>query len=286
MTEQYDARGISSTQSFARVLKKCLELKGVYLHKHFGSKSEFLNENLVSYRSFLWHPEAIRYVIKAGSEKLDEPRKENPAAGGLIVASSVEHAFELLNILEKEFAKTATVVTYHDKQAISKIDRFRNGTTEWIVSVGMISEGTDIPRQQVWYHLSTVKTELYFRQILGRIVRINRFKNQEAWLFTIATQELTLFAERLAEELPEQYRIIQIENTLPAGATHIHASEPDVRKKEFRVIDTENGHSCNSMDLNGTGPKNASFDKPGTYFTINSLHQRVINAFLPTDSKH
>ncbi|EOE7079033.1 DEAD/DEAH box helicase [Enterobacter hormaechei] len=203
-----------------------------------------------------------------------------------MVASSVEHAFELLNILEKEFAKTATVVTYHDKQAISKIDRFRNGTTEWIVSVGMISEGTDIPRQQVWYHLSTVKTELYFRQILGRIVRINRFKNQEAWLFTIATQELTLFAERLAEELPEQYRIIQIENTLPAGATHIHASEPDVRKKEFRVIDTENGHSCNSMDLNGTGPKNASFDKPGTYFTINSLHQRVINAFLPTDSKH
>ncbi|HHG0681773.1 TPA: DEAD/DEAH box helicase, partial [Enterobacter cloacae] len=113
-----------------------------------------------------------------------------------MVASSVEHAFELLNILEKEFAKTATVVTYHDKQAISKIDRFRNGTTEWIVSVGMISEGTDIPRQQVWYHLSTVKTELYFRQILGRIVRINRFKNQEAWLFTIATQELTLFAER------------------------------------------------------------------------------------------
>ncbi|WP_204267319.1 hypothetical protein, partial [Escherichia coli] len=76
---------------------------------HFGSNSEFLNENLVSYRSFLWHPEAIRYVIKAGSEKLDEPRKENPAAGGLIVASSVEHAFELLNILEKEFAKTATV---------------------------------------------------------------------------------------------------------------------------------------------------------------------------------
>ncbi|HEI8867741.1 TPA: DUF4263 domain-containing protein [Serratia odorifera] len=32
MTEQYDAGGISATQSFGRVLKKCLELKRVYLH--------------------------------------------------------------------------------------------------------------------------------------------------------------------------------------------------------------------------------------------------------------
>ncbi|MCV9871562.1 hypothetical protein OIM38_18490, partial [Salmonella enterica subsp. enterica serovar Senftenberg] len=34
ITEQYDAGGISATQSFGRDLKKCLELKRVYLHNH------------------------------------------------------------------------------------------------------------------------------------------------------------------------------------------------------------------------------------------------------------
>lgn len=252
--------------------------------RHFGSISEFLCENLVSYRSFLWHTEAIRYVIKAGCEKLHELRKENPAAGGLIVASSVEHAFQLLNILENEFSQTATMVTYHDKQALSKIDDFRNGTTEWIVSVGMISEGTDIPRLQVCCHLSTVKTELYFRQVLGRIVRVNRFKNQEAWLFTIATQELTLFAERLAEELPEEYRIVQNENALSEIAEQINISESDVRKKEFSFINTEKSYSGINLDLNGIGSKNASFDKPDMQLTINSLHQRVINVFLTAEN--
>ncbi|EHG5383062.1 IS3 family transposase [Salmonella enterica subsp. enterica serovar Senftenberg] len=35
MTEQYDAGGISATQSFGRDLKKCLELKRVYLHEDY-----------------------------------------------------------------------------------------------------------------------------------------------------------------------------------------------------------------------------------------------------------
>jgi superfamily II DNA or RNA helicase len=177
--------------------------------KSFGSVSEFLSETLVSYQSILWHPEAMRYVIKAGCEKLREIRKVNSDAGGLVVASSVEHAYLLLSILENEFAQTATIVTYHDKEALSKIAHFRQGTTEWIVSVGMISEGTDIPRLQVCCHLSAIKTELYFRQVLGRILRVNQRKNQEAWLFTIATEELTLYSERLVKDLPEDYKILQ-----------------------------------------------------------------------------
>ncbi|MFT4929206.1 MAG: superfamily II DNA or RNA helicase, partial [Phenylobacterium sp.] len=51
---------------------------------------------------------------------------------------------------------------------------------QWVVSVGMISEGTDIPRRQVCCHLSRVKTELDFRQVLGRILRVNDATNQDA----------------------------------------------------------------------------------------------------------
>ena len=43
------------------------------------------------------------------------------------------------------------MVTYRNKQALSKIDCFRYGTTQWIVCVGMISEGTNILRLQVYF---------------------------------------------------------------------------------------------------------------------------------------
>ena len=43
---------------------------------------------------------------------------------------------------------------------------FTDSDAPWIVSVGMISEGTNVPRLRVCCHLTRVKTELYFRQVL------------------------------------------------------------------------------------------------------------------------
>lgn len=67
----------------------------------------------------------------------------------------------------------------------------------------MISEATDIPRLQVCCHISSVKTELYFWQVLGRILRVNGSRNQHAWLFTFAEQNLIEFSERIEQDIPE-----------------------------------------------------------------------------------
>jgi len=246
--------------------------------KSFGSVSEFLSETLVSYQSILSHPEAMKYVINAGCEKLREIRKVNADAGGLVVASSVEHAYQLLAILENEFAQTATIVTYHDKEALSKIGHFRQGTTEWIVSVGMISEGTDIPRLQVCCHLSTVKTELYFRQVLGRILRVNQRKNQEAWLFTIATEELTLYSERLVKDLPEEYKILQKLHESSSIKTGGNLFEPLERKKNNDINKEENFYL--EMDFNENYQSTFSMKENTNSLKINSFHQKVIDAFL------
>jgi superfamily II DNA or RNA helicase len=40
-----------------------------------------------------------------------------------------------------------------------------------IISVGMISEGVDIPRLRVLVYLPNARTELAFRQAVGRVVR-------------------------------------------------------------------------------------------------------------------
>ncbi len=66
----------------------------------------------------------------------------------------------------------------------------------------MVIEGTDIPRLQVCCHMSSVKTELYFRQVLGRILRVSGLENQHAWLFTFAEQYLIEFSEQVEQDIP------------------------------------------------------------------------------------
>lgn len=244
----------------------------------FGSITDFLSETVASYQSIIWHPEAMKYVLEAGCKKLNEIRKVNSDAGGLVVASSVEHAYKLLNILEKEFDQTAIIVTYHDRDALAKIGYYRQSTTEWIVSVGMISEGTDIPRLQVCCHLSSVKTELYFRQVLGRILRVNQSENQEAWLFTMATNELTLFSNRLAEDLPEDYKVMQQQSDDWSFPTIDSQSMPPefVRKNgisKIKEIDLE-------MDIGEITKSSPTISSQTKQLKMGSMHQQVIDAFL------
>ncbi len=90
----------------------------------------------------------------------------------------------------------------HEPQRV--INSFKVTNTQWIVSVGMVSEGTDIPRLQVCCHLSTVRTELYFRQILGRVLRkISDIDNEFGYLITFAEESLLTYAERILQEVPE-----------------------------------------------------------------------------------
>tara|TARA_R110001583_G_C5664901_1_gene409975 strand:+ start:4899 stop:5336 length:438 start_codon:yes stop_codon:yes gene_type:complete len=70
----------------------------------------------------------------------------------------------------------------------------------------MISEGTDIPRFQVCCHLSRIRTELHFRQVLGRILRRQTTDPAyiSAWLYVLAEPSLAEFARRIGEDLPGQ----------------------------------------------------------------------------------
>ncbi len=171
--------------------------------KTFNCLDDLFKGSSVSYQSVIKNNLAIRHVLNLAVNKLNSIRLHNTNAAGLVVASSVEHATHILNILRKEFSQPTEIVTYKEQQPSLKIDGFSNGTTNWIVSVGMISEGTDIPRLQVCCHLSRVKTELHFRQVLGRVLRKSRSGNQEAWLYTFAAPKLVEFANRLAEEVPD-----------------------------------------------------------------------------------
>ncbi|GAB3530751.1 DEAD/DEAH box helicase [Photobacterium alginatilyticum] len=171
----------------------------------FSSFNELLKSKSASYLSIITQYDAMKYVLQKGCETLAKLRKSNSNPGGLVVAASVSHANMLLKILVNELGQTAEIVTYHERNPLVKIEQFKQANIQWIVSVGMISEGTDIPRLQVCCHLSTVKTELYFRQVLGRILRKTSTPNQEAWLYTLAEERLSIYAERVEQNIPEAF---------------------------------------------------------------------------------
>ena len=177
-------------------------------HKTFESLKALLNESMVSYQSVITNRQVMRHILKRGCDKLNTIRSMNPQAGGLVVASSIEHASQIIRMLREDLHQSAVLVTHKQIKPSGIINHFRHSSTQWIVSVGMVSEGTDIPRLQVCCHLSRVKTELYFRQVLGRILRVNDAINQEAWLYTFAEPKLTEFAHRIDQDLPDEAVII------------------------------------------------------------------------------
>ena len=53
----------------------------------------------------------------------------------------------------------------------ARIARFAAGSGAWLVSVLMVSEGVDIPRLRVGVYATSARTELFFRQVVGRFIR-------------------------------------------------------------------------------------------------------------------
>jgi superfamily II DNA or RNA helicase len=179
----------------------------------FSSFSELLNETPCPYQTVVENETVIRHIICQANNKLTEIRKVNPYAGGLVVTSSVDHALKILNILHNEFNESAVIATYRENEPTTIIKDFKHNSTPWIVSVGMISEGTNIPRLQVCCHLTRIKTELHFRQILGRILRMTDSPNQEACLFMPAEKTLINYAYRVAEDIPDENAVVRFENS-------------------------------------------------------------------------
>ena len=151
--------------------------------KTFNCFKALLNDSGVSYQEIIENEAVIKYMISSAQKKLTSIRLKNPDAAGLIVASSVEHAHQISMLMRTHFDEDSTVVTYRENEPTSIIQQFRYAQTKWIISVGMISEGTNIPRLQVCCHLTNIKTEMHFRQILGRILRVTNSKNQEAIMY-------------------------------------------------------------------------------------------------------
>ncbi|MBF4443141.1 DEAD/DEAH box helicase, partial [Vibrio anguillarum] len=243
----------------------------------FSSILELLKQTKTSYQSIIHNDEAMEYLLGLGCNKLASIRLESPNAGGLVVAASVQHAKKIQKILVTQFHQSAAIVTYRHDEPLSEINAYRHGNTEWIVSVGMISEGTDIPRLQVCCHISSVKTELYFRQVLGRILRVNDEPNQEAWLFTFAEQSLIEYSERIEQDIPETCLFAKMgqNEAFHIDGSNIRPLQSATSEQSDILVPTLD---WNSSIKNGTSVDGSN--EPFDELHLGRFKQRVIAAFV------
>ncbi|CAH7001681.1 DEAD/DEAH box helicase family protein [Vibrio crassostreae] len=245
----------------------------------FSSILEMLKQTKTSYQSVIHNQDAMEYLLGLGCKKLAEIRTQSPNAGGLVVASSVQHAQTIQKILSQKYSQSASIVTYRHEEPLTEIECYRRSDVQWIVSVGMISEGTDIPRLQVCCHMSCVKTELYFRQVLGRILRVNEAANQQAWLFTFAEQSLIEFSERIEQDIPDSCmfakieRLIEFESESQRTCLTGHGLLEERAEVNSKLV----WSSAISTELNSAGSLSALGD-----LQLGAFKQRVISAFLAT----
>jgi len=110
-------------------------------------------------------------VLSRAHAELEEMRRYDPRAGGMVIATDQDHARGIARLLRERLGVVAAVATSDDPTASQRISRFASGTAPWIVAVRMVSEGVDVPRLRVGVYATTTATELFFRQAVGRFVR-------------------------------------------------------------------------------------------------------------------
>ena len=253
--------------------------------KIYNSFKCLLAQSVIPYQDIIENEKVIEYVITSAQQKLNKVRAVNSDAAGLIVASSVEHARQIATLMTNNFNEEPVVVTYRENEPTGIIQQFRYSEAKWIISVGMISEGTNIPRLQVCCHLTNIKTEMHFRQILGRILRITDAKNQEAILYMPAEPKLLEYAYRVKQDVPFEADVVKCEKMKTVDNEFIEDKELstvafDTKKPMTPKINVD-------LDFNGLDVLTDLIEQPKLYEVsekieehfLTNAYERVINIY-------
>ena len=154
-------------------------------------------------RTALLQDDWLGQLIQDADDRLSLVRRAgHERAGGLIVAMSQTHARDIAALVQQITGERAHVAVSDDPTANATIQRFAKGRQRWLVAVNMVSEGVDIPRLRVGVYASNVQTEMYFRQVVGRFVRVNEHGGQDSKSYVYISQDPTIvhYAKQIMEE--------------------------------------------------------------------------------------
>jgi superfamily II DNA or RNA helicase len=141
-------------------------------------------------------------VLRDGDARLSEVRADgHPDAGGLVIASDQDHARAIAGRLASIAGEKPELVMSDEPDASRRIAEFASSDRRWLVSVLMVSEGVDIPRLRVGVYATAARTELFFRQVVGRFIRATpRPRRQMSYLLMPADSRLKALAHEIELE--------------------------------------------------------------------------------------
>jgi superfamily II DNA or RNA helicase len=159
-------------------------------------------------------------------------------AAGLVLCDDRAHARATAALLRTIAGEKPVVVVSDEPGAHARIDRFARGGADaarWLVAVNMVSEGVDVPRLILAAYATVRRTDLFFRQAVGRVVRRRPDDPDDlvATVFLPADPTLTGCAERVEVELRQQV-------SDDAGAMFDVEPPPGVaRRADFQALDAQ-----------------------------------------------
>ncbi|HET6571304.1 MAG TPA: DEAD/DEAH box helicase family protein [Solirubrobacterales bacterium] len=141
-------------------------------------------------------------VLRDGDARLSEVRAGgHPDAGGLVIASDQDHARAIAARLGSVSGERPELVMSDEPGASRRIADFAASDRRWLVSVLMVSEGVDIPRLRVGVYATAARTELFFRQVVGRFIRATPGpRRQMSYLLIPADPRLKALAHEIELE--------------------------------------------------------------------------------------
>ncbi|MGH2857155.1 MAG: DEAD/DEAH box helicase, partial [Solirubrobacteraceae bacterium] len=148
-------------------------------------------------------------LLRDADALLCRARAPIPDAAGLVLCDDRAHARAVAKLLRTIASEKPVVVLSDETGAHARIERFARGGAEaprWLVAVNMVSEGVDVPRLLIAAYATVRRTDLFFRQAVGRIARrrANDPADTLATVFMPADPTLTGLAERVEVELRQQ----------------------------------------------------------------------------------
>lgn len=208
-------------------------LRTACFHRYAGEISVAVNDQL-----FTWHTaddlndtdaaRRLRGLLRSRSfthqmlleakHSLELLRLDKPDAGALVACIDIEHANLVADLIAEIDGQRPDIATSDDENASHIIDQYAGSHRKWLVSVKMVSEGVDIPRLMVLVFLTNTTTELFFRQIVARVLRNQNTEfDSEAHIFIPDVEPLTEYAATI-EQFQDQI-IGEETEELPGFAT-------------------------------------------------------------------
>lgn len=177
-------------------------------------------------------------MLREADALLCKAREVVPDAAGLVLCDDRSHARATAALLRTIAGEKPVVVLSDEAGAHARIERFARGDSadpRWLVAVNMVSEGVDVPRLLVTAYATVKRTDLFFRQAVGRVVRRRREDPDDlvATVFLPADEALKGCAERVEIELRQQV------SDEVAAAFEVEPPLRAARRRDFQALDAD-----------------------------------------------